>query len=158
MAKPPIFYVGSARWTQSLTAVVEALRQQLAHPRRELLDLLTQAYGTPRATGSQWRTVLATAQARRCFWCAQPMTARATTLEHVLPYQGDWWPRLARMEQLLSLRLSHPGCNTAYRDWRQAQSAARLARMDDRLVRHIRQTIADQPLLRLYDAGQHHPA
>ncbi len=157
MSQTPAFYVGSARWTRSLTAVVDVLRQQLARPRRNLPMLLARSYGTPHDLGPQWRALLATAQDGRCFWCGQPMTSHTATLEHVLPYQGPWWPRLSRLEQLLSLRLSHAVCNRAYRTWREGQHAARLTHMDQMLVRHIQRIIAAQPLLQLYEGGQYHP-
>lgn len=151
------FYVGSARWTRSLSTVVGALLTQLAQPNRDIRTLIARPYGTPYDLGPQWRAMLANAQDGRCFWCGHPMTAHTATLEHVLPYRGRWWSQLSRLEQLLSLRLSHAACNRAYRTWREAQPATRLARMDQILVRRIQRTIAKQPLLQLYDAGQYHP-
>ena len=157
MPKTRSFHVGAVRWTRSLHSVVEVLLTQLAQPHRDIRALVGRPYGTPHDLGPQWRALLATAQDDRCFWCGQAMTGHTATLEHVLPYRGRWWPQLSRLEQLLSLRLSHSKCNLAYRTWREGQPAARLTRMDQMLVRHIQRTIADQPLLQLYHAGQYHP-
>lgn len=85
------------------------------------------------------------------------MTAAQLSLEHVLPYHGQWWPQLSRMEQLLSLRLSHITCNQDYRAWRDLQSPNRLSNMDTKLVAVIRRAIHAEPLLQLYDQIQYHP-
>ncbi len=151
------FYVGVARWRSSVDATVEVLIQRLSQRNTDLVVLLTHPYGTPHDLGTQWRAVLAWAQNDCCFWCGRPMTAAQLSLEHVLPYRGQLWAHLSRMEQLLSLRLSHMTCNQDYRAWRDVQSANRLSSMDAKLVAVIRQAIQVEPLLKLYDQIQYHP-
>ncbi|WP_146038943.1 hypothetical protein [Sulfobacillus sp. hq2] len=101
-----------------------------------------------------WRAQLAAVQAGRCFWCGQPWTATTVSVEHVVPYASALWAHAPRLEQLLSLRLSHQACNHAYNAWRLTQAAPRLAALDTRLLRQVRQGIAQSPTLQL--AAYHH--
>lgn len=154
---PPLYYVGTARWRTHVQATVTVLLQRLTQSDPNAVALLGRSGPLPRQLGPYWRQILRQAHANQCFWCQQRMTASGATLEHVLPYHGSSWPTLSRLEQLLSLQLSHPFCNHGYRDWRQAQAPGRLTRMDDALIAMVRQVITTQPVLRLYAAAHDHP-
>ncbi len=154
---PPSYYVGTARWRTQVHATVTVLLQRLAQSDPNAGALLERSGPLPRQLGPYWRQILRQAHVNQCFWCQHTMTANGATLEHVLPYQGSSWPKLSRLEQLLSLQLSHPLCNHGYRDWRRAQAPGRLTRMDGALIAIVRQAIADHPVFRLYAAARDHP-
>lgn len=143
------YYVGAARWRQSLVTLVDPLVFAMDSDPARWQWLFAAPHGARRPIGPSWMHWLDQAQDHRCFWCHQPLTASTATVEHVLPYGDAWWPRLTRLEQLLSLRRSHAVCNAGYNTWRQHQSTDTLAQMDAMLVRHIRQQIHRHPLLML---------
>ena len=150
------FYVGMARWRMSLDAITTLLVHRLEAQPTRIAAILTPSYGvTMRRRSMLWPQHLHVAQRGCCFWCDQPLPLSRATIEHVIPQGEDWWPQLTRMEQLLSLRLSHAICNRDYAAWRAARSVDELQRMDQQLVRGIRQNIHVHPILRVY--SYHHP-
>jgi hypothetical protein len=151
------FYVGSARWRTSLTGIVAPLVPLLDAGVAPWPQLFLHPYGLGTRIWPSWIAWLHEAQNARCFWCHAPMASDAATVEHVLPYSGRLWPRIDGTSQLLSLRLSHQECNQAYAIWRGHQSARKLHRMDDRLLRLVRQQIARHPIFVLYAYRHHSP-
>ncbi len=79
-------------------------------------------------------------QQGQCYWCRRPMPLREATIEHVIASGSPVWATMQPLEQLLSLRVSHRRCNTAYHHWRrQHRRAARAA--DWRRMRTIRRMV-----------------
>lgn len=152
------FYIGAARWRTSLRAVVDPLIHTIESAPDDIVPLVSRPYSATRHVSRGWMQHLHTAQDSRCFWCGRSLPMSQATVEHVLPFSGRWWPRLSRMEQLLSLRLSHAHCNRAYATWRQAEDPHRVVRMDRILVRVIDQVMETHAFLQLYDYHHYHPA
>ncbi|NMP25084.1 hypothetical protein [Sulfobacillus harzensis] len=152
------FHVGVARWRQSLAEIVTPLIPLLDAQIEPWPGVFGSPYAiTTRQIRSPWTAWLHQAQHGRCFWCHNPLSTKTSTVEHVLPYEGAIWPTASRVEQLLSLRLSHSACNTAYAAWRAQQNPAALQAMDERLLHLIQQTIRAYPIFQLYGYQQHRP-
>jgi hypothetical protein len=83
-------------------------------------------------------------QQGQCYWCRRPMPLREATIEHVIASGSPVWATMQPLEQLLSLRVSHRRCNTAYHHWRrQHRRAARAA--DWRRMWTIRRMVRQDP-------------
>ena len=148
------FYVGYRQWRSSLRAIVDPLVGQIEQGHGHWEALLQQATPLGGQVPSRWVAWLREAQESYCFWCGHLMTPPALSVEHVLPYSGPYWQSAARMEQLLSLRVSHPACNLAYATWRRHQPRSRLVRMDAELWRGVAHMIRRHPLFQIYRAQQ----
>ncbi len=152
------FHVGVARWRQSLAEIVTPIIPLLDAQ----IEPWPRVFGSPyaittRQIRSPWNAWLHQSQHGLCFWCHNPLSTKTSTVEHVLPYEGSIWSTASRLEQLLSLRLSHSACNAAYAVWRSRQDPVALRAMDMRLLRLIQQTIRAHPLFQLYGYQQHRP-
>lgn len=151
--------VGSARWKASLVAICDPLVSWLAAGVPPWPALFTAPWPvTRRQAMRSWVTYLVTAQNHQCFWCGGTLSASDTTIEHVIPYESALWPRLSRPEQLLTLRVSHPLCNIQYARWRAETPAHRVAAMDRRVVRLVRQTLRQYPIFAILGYRQYQPA
>lgn len=146
---PSRFHVGSARWRASLDALITPLIPLLDAHIAPWPSVFASPYAVRRQIGTLWTAWLRQAQGGRCFWCQGRLFAGRTTIEHVLPYNSRGWQGASRIEQLLSLRVSHPACNRAYAQWRSRQPNARLEAMDRALLRLVRQAIRSHPVFRL---------
>ena len=143
------FYAGTARWRASLSAIVTPLIPLLDADVSPWPRIFWQPYAVNRHVPAAWLAWLQKAQDHRCFWCGGVLSRRTATVEHVLPYGEAVWRRMARVEQLVSLRVSHSACNTAYAAWRREQPADRLVCMDDQLVRILGHTVQAHPIFQL---------
>jgi len=145
------FHVGSARWRNSLDAIIAPLIPLLDTHIEPWSRIFGHPYAiTTRQIRSPWHAWLYESQRGRCFWCHHPSSLKTITIEHVLPYEGPFWPAVSRVEQLLSLRLSHRACNMAYAVWRSKQDPALLHAMDSHLLHLIQQAIRAHPIFQIY--------
>jgi len=151
---PDGFYVGMARWRRSLQRIVEPLAPRLGANQSPWTEIFGAPAPIRHRVGEPWLDWLAMAQQDRCFWCQHPLRKNARTLEHVLPYESTTWRQATRVEQLLSLRLSHEACNHAYAAWRKHADPDRLAVMDAQLLHGVQQAMGREPIFRLYQAVQ----
>jgi len=151
---PDDFYVGMARWCRSLQRIIEPLVPRLGANQSPWTEIFGAQAPIRHRVGEPWLDWLARAQQDRCFWCQHPLRKNARTLEHVLPYESTTWRQATRMEQLLSLRLSHEACNHAYAAWRQHIDGERLASMDAQLLQRVQRMVDREPIFRLYQAVQ----
>lgn len=150
----PHFHVGANRWRSSLAALLTPLIPLLDANVQPWTMVFAQSNPVNGRVRSHWTQWLLQAQHGRCFWCQGVLTAQSTTVEHVLPYRGDTWGALSRVEQLLTLRVSHAFCNQAYAGWRGQQDAATLAAMDARMLHLVHSAIRRHPILQLYGYQQ----
>lgn len=150
MSVPATFFVGFAHWRTSLDAIVDPLMAQSDERtvRRWALALFYAPYPIQTVPAS-WGDWLYQAQAGRCFWCQHPVSRPMATVEHVIPQSSGRWPLMARVAQLLSLRMSHAACNQAYAVWRRHQDATRVQAMDQALAEKVDHTVQRYPLLQL---------
>lgn len=147
-------------WEQSLQAIVDPLIPALDRPHTPWQTIFTWCH-QPRtsrraAPPALWVDWLTRIQDHTCFWCHLRMASRpAHSVEHVIPLGSPIWERMTRIEQLLTLRISHPRCNHGYRRWRATQSPPDLQDLDHQRWTAVQAMIARIPLLTLYAYDQY---
>jgi hypothetical protein len=149
MSASPTFNINLDAWQGSCTTVIQALITDAPTWSASAQQILTHPNPVGPRLGPQWPHWLQHVQQDRCFWCQGLLRSTTRTLDHVIPYQSVYWHRSIRLEQLLSLRISHAACNQAYARWRASRDPAILTTLDADRWHHIQQRIRETPWLQL---------